>query len=372
MRSGSDDEVRSSLRLTGNVVALDEGKYVFESMLDGWADQQASRGLQATTIDVRRRLIEHFTEYCTAYPWHWQPQDLEDYSTRARPDKKPVKRSTIRGYQTTVRLFCDFLTDQRYGWQSECLVRFGVAPQQICHDWNTIAHLLDYEGDPGRRALTFDELEQFFDAADARVEAIVRTKRKGALAALRNAQMFKTIYAFGLRRAECIGLDVADLRSNPVAEQFGTFGAVYVRHGKGSRGTGPKRRTVLTLPEFDWVVEGLAQWVGQARPRMTVDWETSILWPTERRTRVSGRYLNDRFAELRDEAGLPEELTLHSLRHTYVTNLIEWGYSEKFVQDQVGHAFASTTAIYTSVGDDYKNRVLADALKRNTGNCDDN
>ncbi|WP_292897878.1 MULTISPECIES: tyrosine-type recombinase/integrase [unclassified Microbacterium] len=370
--SGPNDVGRSSLRLTGNVVALDEAKYVFESMLDGWSDQQASRGLLARTIDRRRRFIEHFTEYCATYPWQWQPQDLEDYSTRGRSGAKLLSRSTLRGYQTDVRLFCEFLTDQRYGWQTECLTRFGSAPQQICHDWNTITHLLEYEGSPGRRALTFDELEQFFDAADARVETIVHTKRKGALAALRNAQMFKTIYAFGLRRSECVGLDIADLRSNPVATQFGSFGAVYVRHGKGTRGTGPKRRTVLTVPEFDWIVDGLTHWVDQGWPRMTGDWETGILWPTERRTRVSPRYLNDRFAELRDEVGLPEELTLHSLRHTYVTNLIEWGYSEKFVQDQVGHAFASTTAIYTSVGDDYKNRVLADALKRNTKNRNDN
>ncbi|MFJ4044168.1 tyrosine-type recombinase/integrase [Microbacterium sp. NPDC089987] len=371
MRTGSDDDGRSSLRLTGNVIALDEGKYVFESMLDGWGDQQASRGLQATTIDARRRFIEDFAEFCATYPWQWLPRDLEDYSVRVRHGKGPLKRSTIRGYQAKIRLFCDFLTDPRYGWQAECLARFGEAPQQICHDWNTIAHLLDYEGDPGKRALTFDELEQFFDAADARVETIVRHRRKGALAALRNAQMFKTIYAFGLRRSECIGLDIADLRSNPMAPQFGSFGAVYVRHGKGSRGTGPKRRTVLTLPEFDWIVDGLTHWADQGRPRMIGDWETGVLWPTERRTRVSGRYLNDRFAELRDEVGLPEELTLHSLRHTYVTNLIEWGYSEKFVQDQVGHAYASTTAIYTSVGDDYKNRVLADALKRNTENRND-
>ncbi len=352
-------------------MALDEGKYVFESMLDGWADQQASRGLLAVTIERRRRFIERFTDYCATYPWQWQPRDIEGFTSRGRSGSTVLLRSTLRSYQTNVRLFCDFLTDPRYGWQTECIARFGSAPEQICHDWNSIAHLVDYEGRPGRRALTFDELEQFFDAADARVGAIVQAKRKGALAALRNTQMFKTIYAFGLRRSECIGLDVADLRSNPVTPQFGSFGAVYVRNGKGSRGTGPKRRTVLTLPEFDWIVDGLGHWTDQARPRMTGDWETNILWPTERRTRISGRYLNDRFAELRDEAGLPEELTLHSLRHTYVTNLIEWGYSERFVQDQVGHTFASTTAIYTSVGDDYKNRVLADALKRRTENRDD-
>ena len=45
-----------------------------------------------------------------------------------------------------------------------------------------------------------------------------------------------------------------------------------------------------------------------------------------------------------------------------MTHLIEAGYPERFVSEQVGHAYASTTAIYTSVGDDYKNRVLAQVM----------
>lgn len=171
------------------------------------------------------------------------------------------------------------------------------------------------------------------------------------------------MYAFGLRRAEAVGLDVADLRPNPAAPRFGTYGAVEVRHGKGSAGSGPRRRTVMTLPEFEWVIEGLMQWNEHGRSRMPHG-AAYVLWPTERGTRVSLRYLDERFSELRQRAGLPKELALHSLRHTYVTNLIEWGYSEKFVQDQVGHRYASTTAIYTSVGSDYKNRVVANALQR--------
>jgi integrase/recombinase XerC len=50
------------------------------------------------------------------------------------------------------------------------------------------------------------------------------------------------------------------------------------------------------------------------------------------------------------------------LRHSYVTHLIEDGFPERFITDQVGHAYAATTAIYTGVSDDYKNRVLAKAL----------
>ena len=71
-----------------------------------------------------------------------------------------------------------------------------------------------------------------------------------------------------------------------------------------------------------------------------------------------------RFSALRDGAGLDPALTLHCLRHSYVTHLVEYGYADKFVQDQVGHLHASTTSIYTSVSGDFKNRVLSDALRR--------
>jgi len=51
-------------------------------------------------------------------------------------------------------------------------------------------------------------------------------------------------------------------------------------------------------------------------------------------------------------------------RRTYVTHLIEDGFPERFVSEQVGHAYAATTALYTNVSDDFKNRTLAKALGR--------
>ena len=68
--------------------------------------------------------------------------------------------------------------------------------------------------------------------------------------------------------------------------------------------------------------------------------------------------------QLRDEAGLPRELHAHCLRHSYVTHLVEFGYPERFVTEQVGHSYAATTAIYTHVSDDFKNRTLSAALQR--------
>ena len=61
-------------------------------------------------------------------------------------------------------------------------------------------------------------------------------------------------------------------------------------------------------------------------------------------------------------AGVAAELGLHGLRHSYVTHLIEAGYDPLFVQQQVGHSHASTTALYTSVSADFRARTLRRVL----------
>jgi len=47
----------------------------------------------------------------------------------------------------------------------------GVHPVPICHEWNTIAHLNDYEGDPEARPFTRAELQRFLDYAMTRLSA---------------------------------------------------------------------------------------------------------------------------------------------------------------------------------------------------------
>jgi site-specific recombinase XerD len=74
--------------------------------------------------------------------------------------------------------------------------------------------------------------------------------------------------------------------------------------------------------------------------------------------------MEERFAEYRDELGLDTDLTPHCLRHSYVTHLIEDGADPAFVQEQVGHRFASTTAIYTGVSGDFMNTMMRKALDR--------
>lgn len=352
----------AALTLAANVVPLDPEPAVFRAMLEGWGRQQRSRALKEDTIAGRVGVVQRLAAFSGLYPWQWTVAEVEAFFDGLRSGLRPITVSTTRNYQVAVRLFLAFASDARYGWPQECLGRFGQPPRQLLDEWNTVGHRVDFEGQPGRRPLTYDEVQALFDAADERVEKIRSRGRKGALAAQRDAVVLKTVYAFGLRRREVWGLDLSDLRHNPKIPGFGRFGAVFVRWGKASRGSPPKRRTVFTVPEMDWVVPVLQQWVDQVRPQFSPG-VLPAMWVTERCSRLGRRGVNDAFVAARTAAGLDPRLDLHSLRHSYVTHLIEFDYPEKFVQDQCGHATASTTAIYSGVSDEYRNRLLTRALR---------
>ena len=88
---------------------------------------------------------------------------------------------------------------------------------------------------------------------------------------------------------------------------------------------------------------------------------------TERGSRIGTRMLNVAFSTVRDEAGIDPTLDLHCLRHSFVTHLVEFDYPERFIQEQVGHSFSSTTAIYVGVTNEYRNRLLSQSMHSRYG-----
>ena len=253
------------LELVSGVAQLRPEDAMFEAMLRGWRAQQIARGFGPTRSRSRERLVRRFLEATNEYPWNWGPAHVEEW-TLSLPGEQHLAPSTVRSYQVDLRLFSEYLVDARYGWGAACEEAFGpgVHPVAICHEWNTIAHLSDYEGDPEARPFSREELQAFLDYADDQVERAARSKRKGTLAAYRDATIFKVMYGWGLRRTETSKLDLVDWGRNPAAAEFGTL-----RHAATSATARPSeasRRAGATSPR---------SWAGPSR-RWPTTWRTSV------------------------------------------------------------------------------------------------
>ena len=344
---------------SGNVTLLRPAEQFFDEMLAGWSAQQTSRMLARQTIKTRASQVRRFADFCNAPPGEWSPADVEEWTTALVSGSRPLAVSTVRAHQNSVALFCDYLLDHRYGWVDRCMELFDTHPVQVCHEWNTVVHVSDHEARPAVRPLSRIELQTFFDYADDLVDRARSSGRKGWLTLFRDATLFKAMYAFGLRRREAAMLDLFDFTRNPQGPEFGRFGVCNVRWGKAMRGSQPRRRAVLAV--FGWTRPVIEEYVTEVRPRFGLA-DEAILWPTERQSRIRLDHIDDRFADWRDDLGLDPVLHPHCLRHSYVTHLIEDGFDPLFVQQQVGHRWGSTTALYTGVSGDYRNRTLRRAL----------
>ena len=352
----------AALTVVAGVRHLDPKRALFDAMLAGWTRQQQARMLADNSITANVSAVRRFAEFTNDYPWAWTLGDVEEFWSELRSRGFAV--ATLRAHQVRLRGFCEFITDPAYGWSQECWQQFGTHPIQVCTEANSAVHVSEYEGDPRLRPFTREELQALFDHADAQVGMAVSGGRKGSVAAFRDAVALKVVYAWGLRRREAAMLDVPDWHPNPVARQLDRFGALHVRYGKAKRGGPVRRRTVLSV--FPWAVDAVRQYLDSVRPLLAGPADPAM-WPTERGSRLSVRALNDRLTAYRRDIGLAEELDLHALRHSYVTHLIEDGFPERFVSEQVGHAYAATTALYTNVSNDFRNRTLARALARAYG-----
>jgi hypothetical protein len=127
----------AGLSLASNVHHLDPALAVFAGMISGWEQQQRSRFLRTETIEQRVAVVRRFAVFTDLYPWQWTPAEAEAWFAKmSSKDSQAKAFSTVRGYQLILRSFCDYLTDQRYGWVAQCVERFGAPPTQILHEWN--------------------------------------------------------------------------------------------------------------------------------------------------------------------------------------------------------------------------------------------
>lgn len=153
----------------------------------------------------------------------------------------------------------------------------------------------------------------------------------------RHRVCLKTIYSCGLRLKEGIHLQVCDINSDP--EQM----LVHVRFAKrGMQRFVPLPSTTLNMLRELWMTHKnpvcLFPATGRGRGKTSM---TSATEPVSRTT------IQDAFRAALKESGIRKRATVHTLRHSYATHLLEKGVNLRLIQQYLGHRSPRTTAIYT-------------------------
>ncbi|HPB43336.1 MAG TPA: tyrosine recombinase [Candidatus Syntrophosphaera sp.] len=152
----------------------------------------------------------------------------------------------------------------------------------------------------------------------------------------RNRAMLELLYCTGLRVSELLGLTTHDFNF--------TENVILVR-GKGS-----KQRFV---PFVESVSDIIRDYVDQTRPALLKLANTDIMFLNNRGGKLSRMGFWKILRQAALEAGLKQEITPHTFRHSFATHLLEGGVNLRIVQVLLGHASLNTTQIYTHVDTRY-------------------
>jgi len=271
------------------------------------------RGLSENTLHAYRRDLDRYVGFLR----HRDVVDLgavDEVTVRSfvaslsasthGPEAAPYRASSVARTLSAVRSFHRFL------------VREGVT------DHDPAARVA-----PPRlprslpRPLPVDDVRRLLEAPD-----------ESTPAGLRDRAILELLYGSGLRISELTGMDVDDLD----LEQ----GSLRVL------GKGGKEREV---PLGSFGRDAVGAYLTRGRPALATAASRGALFLNARGGRLSRQScarLLGRYVRL---AGIDRRVTLHTLRHSFATHLLEGGADVRVVQELLGHASVATTQIYTLV-----------------------
>ena len=140
------------------------------------------------------------------------------------------------------------------------------------------------------------------------------------------AMLFLT-YSAGLRVGEVVRLRVTNIDSDRML--------IHVVQGKGRK----DRYTVLSQA----TLEVLREYVKKYKPEK---W----LFPGDDPSKhITERTVQKVFENTKDKAGIQKKVSVHTLRHSFATHLLEGGVDLRYIQELLGHQSSKTTEIYTHV-----------------------
>ncbi len=157
--------------------------------------------------------------------------------------------------------------------------------------------------------------------ATVEVESLLRS-----ISNLKHKVILMTAYSAGLRVSELVMLRVNDVDSKRMM--------IHIRKGKG------KKDRMVTLSRV--LLDTLRQYVKQYRPK-------DFLFEGEKGGAYGTRSAQLILAAAKKRVGVVKKGSIHSLRHSYATHLLEAGTDLRYIQELLGHSSIKTTLRYTHV-----------------------
>jgi len=146
---------------------------------------------------------------------------------------------------------------------------------------------------------------------------------------IKHEAMLSLIYACGLRRSELLNLKPADIDSKRHL--------LIIKNAKG------RKDRVAPIPEK--LIEQLREYYKKFRP------QTWLFEGQKKGKQYTATSLQQVLKDSLKKCGINKPVTLHWLRHSYATHLLESGTDLRYIQELLGHKSSKTTEIYTHVTD---------------------
>lgn len=153
----------------------------------------------------------------------------------------------------------------------------------------------------------------------------------------RDKAMLELMYAAGIRISELINIKV---------NEIDLVNATVLINGKGS-----KERLI---PIDDISIKYVKEYLNIYRNQLLKNKNTDYLFLNNRGEKITRQSLFKTIKKIALEKGIKKELSPHTLRHSFATNMLENGADLRSIQELLGHSNISTTQIYTHVSNKIK------------------
>ena len=169
----------------------------------------------------------------------------------------------------------------------------------------------------------------------------------------RDKALVELLYATGARVSELINLNTLDIST--VDTEAGVTTTVKLK------GKGGKERVV---PIGSFAVAAVNDYLVRSRPTLLKVNTQKALFLNQKGGRLSRQSAWNLVANAAERAGLLDQVTPHSMRHSFATHLLDGGADIRVVQELLGHSSVTTTQIYTLITIDHLRESYANAHPR--------